>query len=126
MPHPPPRSRARLHPMNPAPNRRGVTVQGNSPGPDEPAGRSSGQVVAGMETEAIICKYNPMLFISHRRACLYEIIDTYRDRIPDDFIDWLYSGEVDLWTVDGIETALLKLEKIIGKTIITQPETDDP
>jgi hypothetical protein len=77
-------------------------------------------------TTTIVCKFDPALFISHRRACLYEIIDTYRDRIPDDFIDWLYSGEVDLWTVDGIETALLKLEKIIGKTIITQPETDDP
>jgi hypothetical protein len=79
-----------------------------------------------METETIICRYSPALFISHRRACLFHVINKYRDRIPDDFIDWLYSGEVDLWTADGIETALLKLEKIIGKTIITQPETDDP
>jgi hypothetical protein len=38
----------------------------------------------------------------------------------------LYSGEVNLWEVDGIETALLKLEQYVGKTIITRPATDEP
>jgi len=77
-------------------------------------------------TTTIACKFDPALFISHRRACLFNIIRLYHDKIPKEFYDWLYSDEVDLWSVDGIETALSKLEKILGITIITQSETDDP
>jgi hypothetical protein len=78
-----------------------------------------------VETEtAIICRYDPAFYISDRRACLFEILERYRDKIPDEYIDWLYSGKVNLWEVDGIETALSKLEQYIGKTIITLPEPD--
>jgi hypothetical protein len=79
-----------------------------------------------IETEtAIICRFDPTFYISDRRACLFDVIEKYRDKIPDEFIDWLYSGEVNLWEVDNIETALLKLEQYVGKTIITRPTTDE-
>jgi len=71
--------------------------------------------------KVITCRYDPAHYISDRRACLFEIIKRYRELIPDEFFDWLYSGEVNLWEVDGIEMALLKFEKYIGKTILTLP-----
>jgi hypothetical protein len=79
------------------------------------------------ETETtIICKFDPAFYISDRRACLFDILEKYRDKIPDEYINWLYSGEVNLWEVDGLETALSKLEQYIGKTIITLPDDSDP
>jgi hypothetical protein len=77
------------------------------------------------ETETtIVCRFDPAFYISDRRACLFDIIEKYRERIPDEFFDWLYSGKVNLWEVDGLEQALSRLERYIGKTIITLPEPD--
>ena len=76
-----------------------------------------------VETEsAIVCHFDPSLYISHRRACLFYVINTYRDRIPDEVITEIY--RMNLWEADNIETALAKLKPYIGKTIITRPATD--
>jgi hypothetical protein len=77
------------------------------------------------ETETTItCRYSPSLYVTHRRACLFYILNKYRQKIPDEVVDEIYT--LNLWEVDNIETALAKLEKYVGKTIITLPESDDP
>jgi hypothetical protein len=82
--------------MNPAPNRRGVTVQGNSPGPDEPAGRSSGQVVEMinekmineiMERKKWLKEAAVKVFGDIPKAYPFEMVYTFSTREVKDVID---------------------------------------
>jgi hypothetical protein len=79
-----------------------------------------------IDTETTIeCYFNPAFYVTDRRGCLSYVMKKYRDRIPDEVIDEIYA--MNLWNVDDIELALIKVGKYIGKVIITKPEPrDDP
>jgi hypothetical protein len=78
--------------------------------------------IVDTETE-IICWFEPSSYITDRRGCLFYILENYRNMIPDNVVFEIYD-EMNLWDVDGLESALRKVEKYIGKTIITRPITD--
>jgi hypothetical protein len=78
-----------------------------------------------VDTETTIeCYFDPASYITDRRGCLFYVINKYRDKIPDEVADEIYS--MDLWDVDSLERALMMLEKHVDKTIITRPTTDEP
>jgi hypothetical protein len=81
--------------------------------------------IVDKETE-IICKFEPLYYITDRRGCLFYVLENYREKIPDEVVIEIYG--MNLWDVDNLENVLLRLEKYIGKTIITLPvdESDDP
>jgi hypothetical protein len=117
----------RLHPMIHGPNRRGVTVQGNSPGPGEPAGRSPrGKGWWGMEVEKeaidVVTRFNNVIDsididIDILNVCdiVYNLDDEYACTLGTD------SPSCQQWHIH-----LLKLMKFIRWVVAGQKVNEIP
>jgi len=73
-----------------------------------------------LEGKVIICRFDPALYLSHRLQCIEEIIKEYSEKMTIELFDeWQRVARSE--DVNEIEEFVTKLERIIGKTILTIP-----
>jgi hypothetical protein len=80
------------------------------------------------KTTVIKCYFDPTWYITDRRRCVNRILEEFGDKVPDELRYEWYDMPNDAG-VDEIETFISKLEKALGVTVLTIPETeakDDP
>jgi hypothetical protein len=79
-----------------------------------------------LEGKVIICRFDPALYITHRKACIANVMKEYvfgkvEPEVYDELYDeWRKLGE----NIDELEMFITKLERILGVTILTLPRVD--
>jgi len=73
--------------------------------------------------KVIVCKFDSALYITHRLACIADVMKEYAWKVPEEMFDeWRRVARSE--NVDEIEAFIGKLERILGITILTLPRVD--
>jgi S-adenosylmethionine/arginine decarboxylase-like enzyme len=78
-----------------------------------------------LEGKVIVCRFDPALYITHRKACIANVMKMVFEKVEPEIYDELY----DEWrklgeNIDELERFITKLERILGITILTLPRVD--